>query len=103
MDPLDFERSDSGQALTEFLGSLGILALVFSGSSWVIYQEWNWTHCSILLFEKLHAKNTNTPDPYPSARVLITTQDFDTTVRGEALCGSTRQTLSLPRLENAQW
>jgi len=93
----------SGQALTELLGSKALIILTIAGAAEIFYGEWQKSKCAILVFEKTHAQLTFSHDPYPWTRQRVAIKDLGTSLQGEALCGSSREIVSLPKLESAQW
>lgn len=96
-------RENSGHALVELIGSLGLITSVLIGAASIIRAEWEWAQCAVLVFEKVHAQLTHSPDPYPQSRHPVWIKNLGTHLQGEARCGSAHETLSLPQLESTEW
>ena len=87
----------SGQTLLEFLLSASLLTVTISGVGWMLRAEWDRARCAYFVFETTHATLTGRALPRVSTEVRI--RDGTTEVSGEARCGSARQEVRLPKLE----
>ena len=86
-----------GQTLLEFTVSAAMLALVISGSGWLLRVEWERSRCAFLVFEKTHARLTGTNPPRTQVRIII--REKPDSVEGEGKCGNSIEHVEFDRLE----
>lgn len=91
----------SGQALLEFVGGVAAWVPLILLVGWTFYDEWIRLKCAYETFEITHLCLIGVPSPGNSTLMqIVETPHF---VQGVKMCGSRRETVTLPKLESAQW
>jgi hypothetical protein len=81
----------SGQALTEGVLSILLLAACLAAAAGVFRSEWNRLRCAFQVFEATRA------------RLNLNSGSDERRVRGSGRCGQASETVELIRLEHARW
>jgi hypothetical protein len=93
-------RDPSGQTVTEFLLSSGLVLITLVGAGWMLHVEWHRAKCAYLVFQSAHTRLVGSI-ALTSSVVKITEDDQG--VNAEAECGKASETVHLNKLEAIQW
>lgn len=98
-------RNDSGQAWIEFMLSLTGLIITITATSWLLKIQWDRGRCAYLVFEHTHrhllvglSQKQGGPSILGSIG-SIQFQDSPDQITGQGLCGESKESVTLPRLE----
>lgn len=98
------QGSSSGQTTLEFLLSAGTLVLALTAAGWLLRMEWIRGQCAHLLFEGTRARLSGVELQIRLPKGFrLAIHEGSWSVEGEIFCEGIHQTLSLPKLEAAQW
>ena len=96
-----FRDEICGQVLIEFVLFLCpvVILLVLAGR--LFHDEWNLAQCAHLTFEATHARRIGLTPARSSFSIRV--EEESDRWRGRGVCGNSKETVELPKLEAAIW